>query len=911
MSFLKIILNDSITNTPKKLCQKVTGHKIYSGDYNSQYGSYTPDEHSNRRYVKGDQRKNLQTMLDLQDKYGGDIYKNDKDESFYLKNKNGTFFNNGRALNAKTGKMTNYNMSTGRFIVPTKTNVTVQNNTGSTSQPTRPAQARRSIQSAKSMQTVRPKGITHTATYTPGQDAKGAYAVKGWTTNQWGGGKRGILDADVAKKLGLKEGATAQDAQNFLKSKGYGITSDNYWGKQSQAAFNDFINRGSVKAAVVETPQLDTKTERHNYATWDPKTKQYDNYNPNFEITPQQLRDAGVTNFRTYQNFMGNPANASNQYKGVYDFFNRVKEQNSGTNFGDETAFNKFFGTSGNFGRRDRNRIISAGATSQAVYDRVSPQGTPITTRSEYGSQYDALNKTLTDDDRKVGNIVWVNSGDTKIPVYQAANGNYYKLGDNNTLIQTGTYTMDPDGKYSVTFRNGGILNKFQQGGQINMNEQQLQQAFLQYLMQKTGAQDEQQLEQVVQQLGEDGLEQAYAQFMQEMQQQQVQAAKFGAKLNYIKKLNGQCPDGYELQYYKSGGQLCKKCIKNQVMQDGEYLPQDPIDQFKCGRKIKKKKCEAGGTVDLDKCGAKMKKKKCENGGIVNIDKCGAKIKKKKCENGGLIPFDKCGKKMKYEDGKKFPLIEKGKAPYNTLKKKINKKQNGGYISNGDEYSVYKEFSKLSPIDQFKRRLNIAKQIISDSPSLPNLYNAAKSLLGGNDPENPYLIKGEPPSFGSPIKKATSALEALQMVKAMKAQKAAKAAKAISKMTPRQRKAYELSKVILPKDIQSSGLTKSGKQNIQSILDKLPESERGPILQELLQNKEFWQAYGNGLVNVTPSRAAGIINGIRRRLGFQNGPTYGKQVQYGKQMSGFKEANTVDETRRTVGFKRTTPLKPE
>lgn len=890
MSFLKIILNDSITNTPKKLCQKVTGHKIYSGDYNSQYGFYTPDEHSNRRYVKGDQRKNLQTMLNLQDKYGGDIYKNDKDESFYLKNKNGTFFNNGRALNAKTGKMTNYNMSTGRFIVPTKTNVTVQNNTGSTSQPTRTAQARRSIQSTKPMQTVRPKGITHTATYTPGQDAKGAYAVKGWTTNQWGGGKRGILDADVAKKLGLKEGATAQDAQNFLKSKGYGITSDNYWGKQSQAAFNDFINRGSVKAAAVETPQLDTKTERHNYATWDPKTKQYDNYNPNFEITPQQLRDAGVTNFRTYQNFMGNPANASNQYKGVYDFFNRVKEQNSGTNFGDETAFNKFFGTSGNFGRRDRNRIISAGATSQAVYDRVSPQGTPITTRSEYGSQYDALNKTLTDDDRKVGNIIWVNSGDTKIPVYQAANGNYYKLGDNNTLIQTGTYTMDPDGKYSVTFRNGGILNKFQQGGQINMNEQQLQQAFLQYLMQKTGAQDEQQLEQVVQQLGEDGLEQAYAQFIQEMQQQQVQAAKFGAKLNYIKKLNGQCPDGYELQYYKSGGQLCKKCIKNQVMQDGEYLPQDPIDQFKCGRKIKKKKCEAGGTVDMDKCGAKMKKKKCEDGGIVNIDKCGAKIKKKKCENGGFIPFDKCG---------------------NTLKKKISKKQNGGYISNGDEYSVYKEFSKLSPIDQFKRRLNIAKQIISDSPSLPNLYNAAKSLLGGNDPENPYLIKGEPPSFGGPIKKATSALEALEMVKAMKAQKAAKTAKAISKMTSKQRKAYELSKVVLPKDIQSSGLTKSGKQNIQSILDKLPESERGPILQELLQNKEFWRVYGNGLVNVTPSRAAGTINGIRRRLGFQNGLTYGKQVQYGKQMSGFKEANTVDATRRTTGFKRTTSLKQE
>ena len=203
---------------------------------------------------------------------------------------------------------------------------------------------------------------------------------------------------------------------------------------------------------------------------------------------------------------------------------------------------------------------------------------------------------------------------------------------------------------------------KKQQGGQLNMNEQQLQQAFLQYLMQKTGAQDEQQLEQVVQQLGEDGLKQAYAQFMQEMQQQQVQAAKFGAKLNYIKKLNGQCPDGYELQYYKSGGQLCKKCIKNQVMQDGEYLPQDPIDQFKCGRKIKKKKCE--------------------DGGIVNIDKCGAKIKKKKCENGGLIPFDKCGKKIKKN--------QKG-GSFNTAWNKARTAGNRYFWFNGRTYNTKKK----------------------------------------------------------------------------------------------------------------------------------------------------------------------------------------------------------------------------
>ncbi len=170
---------------------------------------------------------------------------------------------------------------------------------------------------------------------------------------------------------------------------------------------------------------------------------------------------------------------------------------------------------------------------------------------------------------------------------------------------------------------------KKQQGGQLNMNEQQLQQAFLQYLMQKTGAQNEQQLEQVVQQLGEDGLKQAYAQFMQEMQQQQVQAAKFGAKLNYIRKLNGQCPEGMEMYYYKQGGRLCRKCMQAKQNEEEIEYPSNPIDAFKCGRKMKKKKCEIGGTVDMDKCGAKIKKKKCEDGGLISFDKCGKKMKKK------------------------------------------------------------------------------------------------------------------------------------------------------------------------------------------------------------------------------------------------------------------------------------------
>ena len=180
--------------------------------------------------------------------------------------------------------------------------------------------------------------------------------------------------------------------------------------------------------------------------------------------------------------------------------------------------------------------------------------------------------------------------------------------------------------------------SKKQQGGQLNMNEQELQQAFIQYLAQKTGAKTQQELEAVIQQMGQEGLQKEYQEFIQLIQQQQIQRAEKGAKLNYIKQLRGECPEGYEMQYYRVGGKVCKKCMKKKC-EEGGNVPTDPIDSFKCGRKTKK--CEQGGTIDFAKCGKKMKKKE---------------------EGGSFVPFDKCGKKMKKcEDGKKFPLIERGK----------------------------------------------------------------------------------------------------------------------------------------------------------------------------------------------------------------------------------------------------------
>ncbi len=38
--------------------------------------------------------------------------------------------------------------------------------------------------------------------------------------------------------------------------------------------------------------------------------------------------------------------------------------------------------------------------------------------------------------------------------------------------------------------------------------------------------------------------------------------ARNGAKLNYIKRLKGECPNGYEMAYFRAGGKVCKKCQK-------------------------------------------------------------------------------------------------------------------------------------------------------------------------------------------------------------------------------------------------------------------------------------------------------------------------------------------------------------
>lgn len=144
---------------------------------------------------------------------------------------------------------------------------------------------------------------------------------------------------------------------------------------------------------------------------------------------------------------------------------------------------------------------------------------------------------------------------------------------------------------YKRFFQDGGSINYYQQGGNMNQ-EQEIQKAFMAFLIEDAAAQgvqiqSEQDLQTYAQQLGEEGLKAKYQEFMQKMQG--GVKAKLGAKLNYLRKIKGLCPEGQELVYMKEGGRMCPKCMqKAQTGGKASEKPTNPVQDFKNRKKTTK-----------------------------------------------------------------------------------------------------------------------------------------------------------------------------------------------------------------------------------------------------------------------------------------------------------------------------------
>lgn len=140
------------------------------------------------------------------------------------------------------------------------------------------------------------------------------------------------------------------------------------------------------------------------------------------------------------------------------------------------------------------------------------------------------------------------------------------------------------------------------------MNDQK---EFIEALATIMDVQSQEELEEGIKNLGEEGLKLMYQQYKQVkdkgtqglqllkqaynkiLENKQIYA-KLGAKLDYINQLRGKCPEGYEVEKFGAGG--CVKCKKKQLEK------QQIVERFKsekCGGTMKKRvpKKEEGSKV--------------------------------------------------------------------------------------------------------------------------------------------------------------------------------------------------------------------------------------------------------------------------------------------------------------------------
>lgn len=185
------------------------------------------------------------------------------------------------------------------------------------------------------------------------------------------------------------------------------------------------------------------------------------------------------------------------------------------------------------------------------------------------------------------------------------------------------------------------MISMFQQGGQ--MNEEQ--QAFTAYLIKVLNPKDAADFENKVAQLSENDLKEFYKQY-KAMEGNQISMAKLGAKLSYVQTLRGECPEGYEVEKYMAGG--CVKC---------------------------KKKAEGAKVVDIfkDKCGGKAKKR-------VKKDQKGATVNKTDTVHTSKGVYNVSNKKLPY---KKMTPADYKKLPHNEKVKVDMKDQANGRSASG------------------------------------------------------------------------------------------------------------------------------------------------------------------------------------------------------------------------------------
>lgn len=381
-----------------------------------------------------------------------------------------------------------------------------------------------------------------------------------------------------------------------------------------------------------------------------PATQQYSYYSP---FSNDDIRNLGFHNYSSLYDAAKSGLHNDNSFmRAMYGRYgndvSKWNQQNIERDLDVSGQYHNFGG--GDFGDISRNMSAWIGG-----------QNGQFAAHQNYNNTTPSLQTTTTTPTTGVSTTTPTSTG---IPNYRNYNtdfagkfANWAKnslgIGNNNTTTQSDV-NMTPDNKStylhtripSYSAKQGGKLNnnmfyynKYQDGGEVAPTNPETSQPDssdqaeqIKAYLQQAPEEEREQFIQGFQQYCQDNNIQTpsdndLVNFFQEIQNQkgqdQAQLARRGAKLNFIKRLKGDCPEGQELVYYKAGGRICKACMGRTMKKGGKTTGIErgltPTEQFKNDRALAKandksaKKASKRYTINYDG----GKKQKMSVGGAV------------------------------------------------------------------------------------------------------------------------------------------------------------------------------------------------------------------------------------------------------------------------------------------------------
>lgn len=257
-------------------------------------------------------QRSYNRLSQLQKVYGGDLIRQ-KDGSYFLRNKNGSFYGNGRALNAKTGKMQNYDLyGSGRFL-------------NSNSKQSNSSNIVSTVLDSNYLYGYRGKPKTSTPPVT--SRPRTVLATKTPTSNSWINKSRGIWNyngvsqADVANAY--KTGDFSKVGSYLSQHKDLASYLNNIYSKRGGNQFNQSTQTPTVNTMTLQT--LDNVVPKSPVKEITPtptyNRSQTRDYMRSIGMNPYDYSGGERKALRTYLN---NPGSMDSKYQ---PFINQVQNQ--------------------------------------------------------------------------------------------------------------------------------------------------------------------------------------------------------------------------------------------------------------------------------------------------------------------------------------------------------------------------------------------------------------------------------------------------------------------------------------------------------------------------------------------------------------------------------------------------------